>query len=84
MCLQLLKESADVCNSAQATHQLENREQLMGFLRKNPEGTHLGQVKDAYPGVVADITRLQKEVRGFPHSKHTSKCVSCECKRTHC
>ena len=35
----------------------------MGFLRKNPEGTHVGQVKDAYPGVAADITRLQKEVK---------------------
>ena len=35
----------------------------MGFLRKNPDGTHLGQVKDAYPGVAADISRLQKEVR---------------------
>ena len=35
----------------------------MGFLRKNPEGTHVGQVRDAYPGVAADITRLQKEVR---------------------
>ena len=37
----------------------------MGFLRKNPEGTHLGQVKDAYPGVATDIARLQKEV-GLP------------------
>ena len=34
----------------------------MGFLHKNPEGTHLGQIKDAYPSVGADITRLQKEV----------------------
>ena len=48
--------------SSQAAHKLEDREQLMGFLRKNPEGTHLGQVKDAYPGVAADIARLQKEV----------------------
>jgi len=34
----------------------------MGFLRKNPEGTHLGQIKDAYPSVAADLSRLQKEV----------------------
>lgn len=35
----------------------------MGFLRKNPEGTHLGQINDAYPSVAADIAHLQKEVR---------------------
>ena len=35
----------------------------MGFLRKNPEGTHLGQISDAYPSVAADIAHLQKEVR---------------------
>ena len=46
----------------QATHQLEDKEQLMGFLRKNPEGTHLGQINDAYPSVSADIAHLQKEV----------------------
>ena len=34
----------------------------MGFLRKNPEGTHLGQISDAYPSVSADIAHLQKEV----------------------
>ena len=34
----------------------------MGFLRKSPEGTHIGQIKDAYLSVTADITRLQKEV----------------------
>ena len=37
----------------------------MGFLRKNLEGTHIGQIKDAYPSVTADITRLQKEVMLF-------------------
>ena len=46
----------------QATYQLEDKEQLMGFLRKNPEGTHLGQISDAYPSVSADIAHLQKEV----------------------
>lgn len=37
----------------------------MGFLRKSPEGTHIGQIKDAYLSVTADITRLQKEVIFF-------------------
>ena len=46
----------------QATHQLKDKEQLMGFLRKSPEGTHLGQISDAYPSVSADIAHLQKEV----------------------
>ncbi len=44
---------------------LENKEQLMGFLRKNPEGTHIGHIKDAYPSISADITHLQKEVIFF-------------------
>ena len=69
----------------QATHQLEDKEQLMGFLRKNPEGTHLGQISDAYSSVSADIAHLQKEVTpvaaiaqlACPLQWEYSRCISC-------
>ena len=57
----------------------------MGFLRKNPEGTHLGQINDAYPRVAADIAHLQKEVTpvaAVPQLACSlqwkdSRCISC-------
>jgi hypothetical protein len=44
-----------------AEHELSNAQQLLAFLAAAPDGTHASALKDAYPGVTADIARLHKE-----------------------
>ena len=44
-----------------AEHELGNAQQLLAFLAAVPDGTHAGALRDAYPGVTADIARLHKE-----------------------
>jgi transcription initiation factor TFIIE subunit beta len=50
-----------VTGSLQASHELSNKEQLYEFLLRAPEGTHSGSLRDAYPGVAADMAALQAE-----------------------
>lgn len=43
---------------AQATHEVAGREGLLALLQRAPDGTRLGDLRDAYPGAADDAAAL--------------------------
>ena len=39
----------------QSKHDLKNKEELLVLVRKVPEGISMGDLKDSYPGIQADV-----------------------------
>lgn len=44
----------------QAQYSITNRQEVLAFLAKRPEGTHLGDIKDAYKGIIEDVEKLKR------------------------
>lgn len=45
----------------QATHEVAGREGLLALLQRAPDGTRLGDLRDAYPGAADDAAALAGE-----------------------
>eukprot|EP00976_Prorocentrum_cordatum_P038906 791770-Prorocentrum_minimum.AAC.2 len=43
----------------QAQHKIANKQELLSFIDKNPEGIVISEIKDSYKEVVADIKVCQ-------------------------
>lgn len=39
----------------QSKHDLKNKDELLVLVRKLPEGVPMGDLKDSYPGIAADV-----------------------------
>lgn len=39
----------------QSKHDLKNKDELLVLVRKYPEGVPMGDLKDSYPGIQADV-----------------------------
>ncbi|KAK9818249.1 hypothetical protein WJX72_009560 [[Myrmecia] bisecta] len=60
---QRVRVTAEGLFEYKALHDLQDKQELLQLLQKAPEGTHAGDVKDAYIGVMDDIAALRQEGR---------------------
>lgn len=44
-----------LCFPRQSKHDLKNKDELLVLVRKLPEGVPMGDLKDSYPGIAADV-----------------------------